>query len=113
MDTIKLGNDIMSREEIREQIAKIAGNNPNPKEVDLETADIVLVYLHSQGVVIKVDRELPVVKLRNRFMQDVVNETLKKLSQDGYVAVEPLIEKKDELPWWDRPGVTVMDGNIK
>ena len=42
------------QEEIKKQIAKIASNNPNPKEVDYEIADIVLAYLHSQGVVIKV-----------------------------------------------------------
>ena len=42
------------QEEIREGIAKITGNRPNPREIDYETADIVMGFLASVGVVIEV-----------------------------------------------------------
>ena len=73
----------------------------------IPTANYILSYLHSQGVVIKVDRELP----ENPFDEDINGdweskeeetyyvgksngfETCKSLIiKAGYVAVEPLME---------------------
>ena len=57
--------------------------------------DKFLVYLHSQGVVIKIDRELPDLVIdpqtnRLRVPVDVMNEMLKA----GYTAWKPLVEKE-------------------
>ena len=59
------------------------------REWDAKTlSGMALEYLHSQGVVLKVDRELP---------EDWYNDFLDKkriekvFEQAGYVAVEPLI----------------------
>ena len=49
-----------------------------------ELADRILKYLHSQGVVIKVDRAVP----DDRFHRD--------LRMAGYVAVEPLIKETEK-----------------
>ena len=52
-------------------------------------------YLHSQDVVIKVERELPEITyepcplIKGRLMAQMIN-----LKKAGYVAVEPLIEEK-------------------
>ena len=95
-------------EDIREGIAKIASNNPNPKEVDYETADIVLAYLHSQGVVrrveckhdwmldpITIDTNPPIHHRQCRLCREVQSDISDEweMMLAGYVAVEPLIEK--------------------
>ena len=98
------------RKEIREGIAKIVFNARQP-DSDFEclykhqqeawrcVADKLLSYLHSQGVVIKVDRELP--KCHECGGKKFVYgepENWKTLrlcptcyGMGGYVAVEPLI----------------------
>ena len=68
-------------------------------------ADQVLKYLHSQGGVIKVDRELPIGIIE----KDLIDLELQKTSRQwvllnldyqiktaGLVAVEPLIEVNDD-----------------
>ena len=52
----------------------------------------VLTYLHSQGVVIKVDRKLPATHWENEDMIRGWNIAEKEMLNAGYVAVEPLIE---------------------
>ena len=56
----------------------------------------IFEYLHSQGVVIKVDRELPIWELGS-ISNEVEYAIYKAAQQDmlkaGYVAVEPLVEK--------------------
>ncbi len=53
-----------------------------------EFTNRVLKYLHSQGVVIKVDKELP-------FLWDgyTMDGYIRELIEAGYVAVEPLIKE--------------------
>lgn len=66
-------------------------------------ATIAIKYLHSQGVVLKVDRELPQIirglakeieyepslTYEDRIVEGVLNRMLKA----GYVATEPLVEE--------------------
>ncbi len=102
------------REGIREGIAKILSEDlviTIGESVDegeyvsalqmarLKEADVVLAYLHSQGVVIKVERELP----ERTWYNDWGGESGKagyKLCQDdmaGYEATIPLIEKQEGI----------------
>ena len=102
------------QEEIREGIARIGlgGINPLknalPNEYGYKIADDILSYLHSQGVVIKVKRELPyTIPVLPKFLKrgiitddDLleyarVTEVLNRMEyiKAGYVAVEPLIEE--------------------
>ncbi len=64
-----------------------------------EITDKLISYLHSQGVVIKVERELPekcVLYLEDgkRIKQYIPGIPDNEQPQDIYVAVEPLIEEK-------------------
>ena len=54
----------------------------------LSITDIVLEYETSQGVVIKVDRELPPNLWRHTYKEGQYS-----MLEDGYVAVEPLVEE--------------------
>lgn len=68
------------------------------KDIFLRRADLILTYLRSQGVVIKVDRELPSFVMEARDW-DSVERIKNKLT--GYVVVEPLIEEHysvEEVP---------------
>ena len=62
-------------------------------------ADGISRFLHSQGVVIKVDRELPEylqaswVKIEDDIFTELEWNTQKALDKAGYVAVESLIEE--------------------
>ena len=89
-----------TREEIREGMRGIGVNTTaydSNISFNLSDKDIgeILAYLHSQGVVIKVDRELPdrasVVIIEGD--QSVVIP-IKILTNAGYEAVEPLIKEK-------------------
>ena len=81
----------MTRQEIREGIASIVmGDNP----LGLVVSDRVLNYLHSQGVVIKVDRELPNDAIyRPPKQEEAYCEGRDTVIQAGYTAWEPLIKE--------------------
>ncbi len=68
------------QEEIREGVARNIAGPLLDWELTLKIADQVLQYLHSQGVVIKVERE--------------IYEGYQEAVRAGYVAVEPLIEEE-------------------
>jgi len=73
-----------------------SGEDDTAKENSYELVDKIISYLHSQGVVIKVDKELPIVPNYIR-LQDDGGWSAFRLSQRhmlcaGYEAVEPLIE---------------------
>ena len=56
--------------------------------------DHVFADLHSQRVVIWVDRELPYIPLRlNKLITSAVIDYKKKMHKAGFVAWEPLIEE--------------------
>ncbi len=62
--------------------AKLTGNNAEALK------DTIMNYLHSQGVVIKVDRESAYEYMCGARIKDILKR--------GYVAVEPLIGGNDE-----------------
>ncbi len=77
------------------------------RELYLAGADILISYLHRQGVVIKVDRELPKnpIKITDLLGLTTEEATIRQLESDcfheviqdtmlkaGYVAVKPLVE---------------------
>ncbi len=86
-------------EQIREGIAVIISDNEQVDGVDVGRAvSGIMAYLHSQGVVMKVDRELPedwIKGLRGKLnLTDWDYEDLMLyLLRSGYVATEPLIER--------------------
>jgi len=90
------------REKIREGITQVIltprirygqAADQSPRRYTISTEFIpeiteqILSYLHSQGCVLKVDRELP--KDDEEAWQRIIEK-----SGAGYVAVEPLIEEK-------------------
>ena len=100
-----------TREEIREGIAKILHviHEVDLSKRGLPTLDItedlkidsfhpsanaIMQYLHSQGVVFKVERELPFVTSSFTVSEHGVYAKISEasLNEQGYVAVEPLIE---------------------
>jgi len=91
-----------TREEIREGMAlKLAirdGYDESASKYYLLEANEWMQYLHSLGVVIKVDRELP--KFAKNWDEDghifhdaIVPVTKEDLAEAGYEAVEPLIKE--------------------
>ena len=85
------------QEEIREGMANIIAKGRKDECITLDIAQRLINYLHSKGVVIKVDRELPhkIPAIPNNewsagyscgeeFMQEIMVEA-------GYVAVKDLI----------------------
>ena len=82
------------QEEIREGVYKIIFNNFGQRPEMLKAR--LLEYLHSQGVVVKVDRELPQYWFdrgvngytERHYMAVGIKECVEEA---GYVAVEPLI----------------------
>lgn len=68
-------------------------------ELCLNIADKILSYLHSQGVVIKVDRELPKIPIKafENYKEHELGEkcrlTQRDMLKSGYVAVEALIRE--------------------
>lgn len=92
------------QEEIYWQIATLLVPVAQGKMDGFKASEKILSYLHSQGVVIKVDRELPEIKpfIRNEWTaHDTQDECyqngqaymLMRLKEAGYVAVEPLIKE--------------------
>ncbi len=86
-----------TREEIREEIERILDEllfSPGESD-DGYTYNLtgcitnLLNYLHSQGVVIKVDRELPIITDIGWGVSAKKEQV--KMLEAGYVAVEPLI----------------------
>ena len=82
-----------TREEIRENLLTII-SGVKGKLTPENAVRFVLSYLHSQGVVIKVERELPKIVLpvegtgEEIFLTETIGGYYKR---HGYVAVEPLI----------------------
>ena len=68
--------------------------SPETKRPYINIAELQLKYLHSQGVVIKVDRKLPSrwFKWVGMFMRPV-EITEKEIRKSGWAAVAPLIEE--------------------
>ena len=78
------------KEGIAQTIKDDAGGYVHLMEHDrIRISKAIVGYLHSQGVVIKVDRELP--EIWDGYTMDAY---LLKLKKAGYVAVEPLIEAR-------------------
>ena len=82
------------QEDIRGGIADIIFNSWGKYEKTTDTAYDIVAYLHSQGVVIKVERERP----ENPYIDSVYDKWI--IYEDAVddmndlVAVEPLIEEK-------------------
>ncbi len=85
--------NIMTKEGIREGIRRIISNDCvflNDEKVYLdECSEDILIYLHSQGLVRKVDKEIE-NPYQNSWMP-VEREAYNKAIQDGLVAVELII----------------------
>ena len=96
------------REEMRLGLEKITTKAYDRYKVLLETGELrgfrtdyelahdILGYLHSQGVVIKVDRELPSSgdKLIGcEFCYHLREDKQAQLDRAGYVVVEPLVKE--------------------
>lgn len=71
------------------------------RRTEEDTVNRILSYLHSQGVVIKVERELPEVPLwairdgiEIKSADIVYKLALQDMLRAGYVATEPLIKEK-------------------
>ena len=80
------------QEEIREGIASyIRLYNGTSTTASEFTSKAILEYLHSQGVVLKVDKELPIVPLTAHCM-GAYRRAQADMVDDGFTAVEPLIE---------------------
>ncbi len=94
------------QEEIRERIAReyMAATDGEYRDGDGSRSifvDQILSYLHSQGVVIKVEWELPEVYFETERLNNGNTNTISiaitddiKKAYSGYTAVEPLIEEK-------------------
>lgn len=64
--------------------------------------DTIFSYLHSQGVVIKVEKELPfpmcTVRMNDpRYQDGAMIHAQKLMLEAGYVAVEPLIKEETNV----------------
>ena len=110
-DMLTVCHEPTKQEEIREGIARLVHywhiggserwedndeeNWQGPKRQEYyEAADALIPYLHSQGVVLKVDRELPTSSWNGHEyieQNDFVLKGRNQLLDAGYVAVEPLI----------------------
>jgi len=81
------------QEEIREGLGNVIAQWHPLVTGDL--LDAILSYLHSQGVVIKVDRELP-KECQDCALYRSYSGGGIKLLKAGYVVVEPLIKRQNE-----------------
>jgi len=79
---------------IRENLIELLEQTDFNKETPSQLTDAILWVLNEDKVVIKVERELLQSEIKPVWMRDIVNETLRKLKEAGYVATEPLIEEK-------------------
>ena len=80
------------QQEIQEGLEELMRSAVGSSWAGLET-DNILNYLHSKGVVIKVDRELPLSPMPPTPGDALIYRTQKDMLKAGYVAVEELIEK--------------------
>lgn len=88
------------QEEIREGMVALFHEMGLGETIDSETfQQRILFYLHSQGVVIKVERELPKVRYTVKVYDNTDSRNIgyafrKAYEQAGYVATEPLVNIK-------------------
>jgi len=94
----------MSKQErIREGVAQSLGRSNGQWGDEFQhnywliQADLALDYLHSQGVVIKVDREFPKMTFFCPTCKKTVTNTMCNVIDGGYSGVESLIEEKNEI----------------
>ena len=84
----------MSREEIRKQVDSIIQQATDKGKTPEQITDLIFVYQHLQGVVRKVDRELPQFKFskvdKTGYM-DLTELIGSHYKEAGYEAVESLI----------------------
>ena len=81
------------------QYIKLVGNKPDVYTPEMCAEDL-MEYLHFEGVVIKVERELPDKNVNHTWYKDEFGEAgkigydlaVKDMCDADYVAVEPLIE---------------------
>lgn len=81
------------REEMIDQLGLIF---PISRDITTKATVELLKALHSQGVVIKVDRELPPLISRDMYDKKEIEIAIKQarlMLRAGYVAVEPLIKE--------------------
>lgn len=86
----------MTREEIQEGIAVLLKDFKD-NEDPIDWTDVILSYLHSKGVVRKVDRECPHITapLECATKLGVFHATQIDMLEAGYVVCKPLIEEKE------------------
>ena len=87
----------MTKEEIREGMAKyilVCGNKPSVYTPDMCAEDL-MEFLHSQGLVIKVEKELPLPKFVNSIVGvaefELQLRTQRDMLKAGFTATEELI----------------------
>jgi hypothetical protein len=81
------------QEEVREGVEGILGVLYNFHLDGDAYASQILDYLHSQGVVVKVDGELYPNRYMTRDTRYAYEDAQRDMLEVGYVAVEPLIEE--------------------
>ncbi len=84
------------QEEVRDGLQKIVDGYDSTLPIDkpcphCEVVIKILNYLHSKGVVIKVDRELPPAPWAVYRIDEIAGKTQQSMLKAGYVAVEELI----------------------
>ena len=107
-----------SQEEIKEGVAQwLSGYfkfgwqqlDDKQHQQKLDEAQSLLSYLHSQGVVIKIDKKLLLISLKDAeehdtkwaesnftdSLQEFGKETQQNMLKAGYVAIEPLIKEAE------------------
>ena len=83
------------QEEIREGMENVIRGYEGAERWSGVITDGLLGYLHSQGVVIKVDRELPDMPCYSHTREKTAySRSQEDMLNAGYVAVEPLIKEK-------------------
>lgn len=95
-----LEGKMTKQKEIQEGIAKVAESTWYKYDYDIvwqEIAKAILVYLDSQGIVMKVDRELPLVKWditgsETPSQAEKIGNAFRK-AYAGYVATESLMKE--------------------
>ena len=83
------------QEEIREGVKRLVEWAVETSKPDRAIKDIIQ-YLHSQGVVLKVERKLPKNDWTNEDMKRAWDIAQKFMLKAGYVAVEPLFEEEKQ-----------------
>ena len=89
---IKKEYDLLKREEIRGHLIELFEQTDFSKESPEQLADAVLWVEDADGVVIKVDRELPTELTWDEHDERAVHKIQGDMLKAGYVAVERLME---------------------